>query len=257
MMRISFSYLHEFILILIITVITSSSLLGQTKPVIGLHENVPKVILLTNARIMVSPGNILESGQMLIRNDQIESVGKTIKQPADAVVRNLNGKTIYPGFIDLFTSYGLKSEANQSQDKSSEAATNWHKAIHPEMSAGGLLKTDTKTAESLRECGFTNVVTFPEEGIFRGSGALIQLADKKPNEIILRNDVAQAMSFSKGKSFKGKGINAYPSSLMGSIAIIRQTFLDAQWYEQAWVNYNRAPNGQLAPDTDISLSDLQ
>jgi imidazolonepropionase-like amidohydrolase len=257
MMRISFSYLHKFILILIVVVITSSGLLGQTKPVIGLHENVPKVILFTNARIVVSPGKILENSQMVIRNDQIESVGKTIKQPADAIIRDLNGKTIYPGFIDLFSNYGLTNKDNQSQDKLSEGATNWHQAIHPEMSAGELLKTDTKTAESLRGCGFTNVVTFPEEGIFRGSGALILLADKKPNEIILRNDVAQAMSFSKGKSFKGSGFNAYPSSLMGSIAIIRQTLLDAEWYEQAWGNYNRAPNGQLAPDTDLSLSALQ
>ena len=112
-MRILFSYLIKYTLVLIAILFLSSDLIGQTSPVIGLHENVPKVILLTNARIVIAPGKILENGQMLIRNDHIESLGKVIKQPADAIIRDLKGKTIYPGFIDLFSNYGLNNEDKQ------------------------------------------------------------------------------------------------------------------------------------------------
>jgi imidazolonepropionase-like amidohydrolase len=257
MMRISFLYLQILILILVITAFTSTNLIGQTTPVIGLHENVPKVILFKNANIIIAPGKILENGQMLIRDDQIESVGTNITRPSDAIIKDLMGKTIYPGFIDLFTNYGLEKKDGLSKRNSSTGATNWHEAIRAELRAQNLLKTNKKSAEKFRGFGFTNVLTLPEEGIFRGNGALVQLSDKNPNEIILKSGVAQAMSFSKGKSFSEKGVNAYPLSLMGSIALIRQTFLDAQWYEQAWRKYMRAPNGQVSPDMDLGLSALQ
>jgi imidazolonepropionase-like amidohydrolase len=257
MMKNLFSYLHKCVFLLILTAVTLPNVFGQTTPVVGLHKNVPRVILFTNARIIVSPGKILDNAQMLIRNDQIESVGIKIDRPADAAAYDLGGKTIYPGFIDLFSNYGLAGKDDKSLNKNSLGATHWHNAIHPEKSAEELFKSDEKMAKILRGGGFTNVLTFPEEGIFRGSGALVQLTDKMPNEILLKTEVAQAMSFSKGKLFKADGIDAYPRSLMGTIALIRQTFLDAQWYEQAWEKYNQAPNGQEIPEIDLGLAALQ
>ena len=253
-MKISFSYLHKFNFIILLTLFLISNLIGQTEPVIGLHENVPKAILFTNARIMVSPGQLLENGQMLIRDDQIEAVGTNIKPPADVVLHDINGKIIYPGFIDLFSDYGLVNDITSENE--TKGAYHWHGAIHPEKNAALLLKSDPESAKILRGCGFTNVLTFPDEGIFRGTGALIQLADNKANECILKTNVAQAMSFTTGKSFKRDGVDAYPRSLMGSIALIRQTLLDAQWYKQAWEKFNRAPKGQKTPDTDIGLAAL-
>jgi imidazolonepropionase-like amidohydrolase len=255
-MRILSSYYKKCFILIISTFIVSFAA-GQTTPVIGLHQNIPNVVMFTNAKIMVKPGKILENGQLLIRNGQIESIGKNIVKPEDAIVKDLTGKTVYPGFIDLFTSYGLSEVKYKTNNNQTTGTANWHGAIHPELSASDHLKVTDETAKILRGCGFTIVLSIPDEGIYRGSGALVQLANKNPNEIIIHTEIAQAMSFSKGESFKGSGIDAYPRALMGSIALIRQTFYDAQWYEQAWRKYKLAPNGQEMPDTDPGLSALQ
>src|ERR1051326_9074140 len=68
-------------------------------------------------------------------------------------------------------------------------------------------------------------MTFKKDGIARGSSVLVSLADERENEIILKEKAAAMYSFDKGTSTQD-----YPSSLMGSIALLRQTYYDAQWY---------------------------
>ena len=246
--------------------ITPTFCLGQTMPVIGLHENTPNVVAFKNALIVTAPAKVMQNATLVIRDDRIEAVGQDITIPADAVTRDMRGKTIYPGFIDLFTDYGIpKSKAKSDEGtlndngmkEDAAGAKHWNMAVQPERRASICFRPDKKSAESLRKNGFTTVLTFPTEGIFRGSGALVLLREKQPNQAILAIDVAQAMSFNKGRSFGGRGVAGYPSSLMGSIALIRQTFLDVQWYSQAWTNFNKVSLDQTAPETNLALDALQ
>ena len=54
----------------------------------------------------------------------------------------------------------------------------------------------------------------------------LRLSDEKENLDMLRDKAAAFYSFNKGTSTQD-----YPTSLMGSITLIRQTYLDAQWYK--------------------------
>jgi imidazolonepropionase-like amidohydrolase len=94
-------------------------------------------------------------------------------------------------------------------------------------------------------------LTFPKDGIFAGTGALVLLNGKQTNQAILAEDVAQAMSL------RSRGRGQYPVSLMGTIALIRQTILDAQWYHEAWAKFRQAGPGQTAPETNLALAALQ
>src|ERR1051326_8085760 len=76
-------------------------------------------------------------------------------------------------------------------------------------------------------------MTFKKDGIARGSSVLVSLADERENEIILKEKAAAMYSFDKGTSTQD-----YPSSLMGSIALLRQTYYDAQWYKGQSKEYN-------------------
>ncbi|MGB1217686.1 MAG: amidohydrolase family protein, partial [Saprospiraceae bacterium] len=51
------------------------------------------------------------------------------------------------------------------------------------------------------------------------------LGNAREHELVLKDKVAHHLSFRKGTSTQ-----SYPSSLMGGIALIRQTYLDGQWY---------------------------
>src|SRR5690606_16291462 len=64
--------------------------------------------------------------------------------------------------------------------------------------------------------------------IARGTGAVVTLADLKENFTILKEKASAHYSFNRGTSRQ-----RYPSSMMGSIALLRQTHYDAQWYKNA------------------------
>ena len=247
--------------ILLFLLLAAGSCLGQIAPVIGLHENTPNVVAFKNVRIIIAPGRTIQNGTMVIRDDRIESVGTFVVIPPDAVIRDVNGKTIYPGFIDLFTNYGIPQIAQRevttgTAGEEIKGGLHWNAAVRPEQRASKLFRPDERTAQSFRKNGITMVLAFPPDGIFRGIGALTFLTDTSPNRAIFSDDVAQAMSFSKGRSITGRGIAGYPGSLMGGIALIRQTFLDALWYDQAWTAFRKAPAGQTAPEINLSLADL-
>ena len=249
-----------------------SSAISQTRPVIGLHENTPNVLALTHAKIVVAPGRVLEDATLVVRNGHIEAVGQRVAIPPDAVVKDMRGKTIYPGFIDLYTHYGVgKAEAPKGRQQASQrttAATSqtrdteggaryWNATIRPERNVADRFKPDKKAAKAFRKVGITTVLTLPREGLLRGEAALVLMADKDPNAVIIEEQVAQAMSFTKGRSYRGRGVQGYPGSLMGAIALLRQAFLDADWYRQAWQAFNAAPAGKEPPETNLSLEALQ
>ncbi|MCE5250391.1 amidohydrolase family protein, partial [bacterium] len=218
---------------------------GQTAPVIGLHENTPDIVALTNVRIVVSPGTVLEKATLIVRDGIVEAAGPTAAVPPDAVVRDCAGKTVYPGFIDLYSHYGIPGTVTDAP-----GTLHWNDRVRPERHAALLFSPDKTAAQNLRKNGFTAVLTFPSAGIFKGDGALVLLSDTVSNKAVLRENEAQAMAlFAPG--------NDYPNSLQGSIALIRQTFLDARWYRDAWEVYSKDTGGRTAPETNLSLEALR
>jgi imidazolonepropionase-like amidohydrolase len=224
-----------------------SAVVGQTEPVVGLHSHTPRTSALTNARIVTGPGVVLERATLVVRDDCIEQVGVDVDVPPDAVIRDLSGRTIYPAFVDLHTDYGMAAEAEGAK---AEGAAHWNPCVQAQRRASTLWRQDPAAAEDLRKAGFGAVVTFPRGGIFQGTGALVLVDRTRANQVILAEDVAQGMSlwYRSGRQ--------YPVSLMGAVALIRQTLLDAQWYEEAWTKYRQVSAGQAAPETNLALAAL-
>ena len=75
--------------------------------------------------------------------------------------------------------------------------------------------------------GFGVVNTHLHDGIIRGNGLIVALSPNSSNAYrILDQKSAQFLSFNKSR----KSNQAYPSSRMGAMALLRQTYLDADWY---------------------------
>jgi hypothetical protein len=170
--------------------ISIGSVVAQTAPVNGLHDNNSRVAAIVNARLVVAPGRVLEEATLLVRDGIIEKAGRKVEIPPDAVKRNMEGKTVYPGFIDLFSHYGIPDSGGQIAEARG-GAKHWNPAVLPERRAAELLCQDEKAAGAYRRWGFTAVVSCPREGIFRGSGALVLLSDKKAGRTIVASDVAR------------------------------------------------------------------
>jgi hypothetical protein len=123
----------------------------------------------------------------------------------------------------------------------------------PERDVAKVLVADDKGASALRELGFASAVVVPGRGVFRGESALVSLSGRPPGAALVRSHLAQHVAFELG----GGRESGYPGSLMGGIALIRQTFLDAQWHRAANEAYGKLKSsGTARPEANASLEAL-
>jgi len=189
---------------------------------------------LTNARIYITPAEVVENGTLLIRDGKIVGVGSRVDIPANSTVMDLSGKSIYPSFIDVFSGFGVKqAERNRGGGRSAQYGPSregyyWNDHIMAETNAIEAYKFDPKEAGELRKLGFGVVNSHLQDGIARGTGVTIALSDKGSDaERILADASGQYFSFDRSIAKQ----QSYPSSLMGSMALLRQMYHDAAWYE--------------------------
>ena len=205
----------------------------ETFHVNGTHDNRLGVYAFTNATIVQSTQTTLQNATLIIKQGKIIGINEAI--PKDAVIVDCKGKYIYPSFIDLYSEYGSTPATNtgfrgfnqaQQFESKTKGAYNWNKAIKPETNAFLNFQKNESAAKDLRSIGFGAVVTHTHDGIARGTAALVTLGNKNENFELIKEKAGTFYSFSKGSSTQD-----YPGSLMGTIALIRQTYLDAQWYK--------------------------
>ena len=215
-----------------------SSHADQTSPIQGIIDKTPNLIALTGATVYTEPGKKLQNAVVLIANGRISAVGTDVTVPAGYQQIDASRYTLYPGFIDPYTQYGIEaakpakpgSYRDAPQYKNERKGGNAsNAAIHAELQWVNQFQPDAKAAAELRKLGFTAAQSARFDGIFRGRAFVSALTDGLPNELILNANGPQFMAFSKGTSKQ-----SYPSSLMGSMALIRQTLSDANWYNQAY-----------------------
>ena len=143
-------------------------------------------------------------------------------------------------------------------ETSKKGAYYWNEAIHPEINASAIYTTDVKANKELVLRGFGFALTRQIDGIAQGSGAFVSLGEEKSAHLTGLTK-SSFFSFQKGVSRQ-----TYPSSQMGSIALLRQSFYDANSYKANHSNRNLSLeainyqfNGQLILSTRDKLEILR
>ncbi|REJ82863.1 MAG: amidohydrolase [Bacteroidetes bacterium] len=220
----------------------------ETFPENGTSDPRNAVYALVNAKVFADASLSIDSAVLLISKGKILDVGKNISIPGHALMIDMGGRHIYPSFIDLFSEYGLpeikkehRHDAGPQFLSSVKGAYGWNQAVRPEYNAHKHFSVDEKKAEELRKLGFGAVMSINRDGIVRGTSVLVCLGNDREHEMIIRDRAAANYSFHKGTSTQD-----YPSSLMGSIALLRQTYYDALWYK----------NGGYRKEYNISLDEF-
>ena len=158
-------------------------------------------------------------------------IGKTKKWLAEYISEADNVKDSLMGWN---SSYDTQSQIKVFFD-TKEQAINWAKKNNYQF-----FVEDSKKAKSIRKAGFGALLVHIPDGISRGTGALVMPVDD-PRDAIIRPEASSHFSFRKGSSKQN-----YPRSLMGTTALLRQTYYDAKWYKDA------SKKG-LAGGTNLSL----
>jgi hypothetical protein len=229
-----------------------------TFPVNGVADERLGHYAFTNATIVKDAATTLNNATMIVRDGKIVAVGAGLKVPQGAVEVDCKGKFIYPSFIDIFSDYGTPAQqarpagfnffAQSQLNTNTKGAYGWNQAIRSEVDAFRVFAADEAKAKALRDIGFGAVLTHVKDGIARGTGMVVSLGNEKENYTIIKDKASAHYSFNKGSSTQ-----SYPNSMMGMIALLRQTYLDAQWYKnkpgaeglnlslQAWLDNQGLP----------------
>ncbi|CAL2101070.1 Secreted enzyme, contains two amidohydrolase related domains [Tenacibaculum sp. 190130A14a] len=199
----------------------------------GVKTTKNNVYAFKNAKIYVTPTKIIKKGTLLVKDGKVVSVGKSVSIPKNAHTVDLNGKTIYPSFVDVYSSFGIEKPKRQSgfgkrpQYDATRKGYYWNDHIRPDVDGSKLFKFDGKKAKELIKLGFGAVNTNMQDGIMQGTGVLVALNPHSSDAYrVLDSRSGNYLSFSKS----AKSRQSYPTSRMGAMALLRQTYLDADWY---------------------------
>src|SRR5437762_14339259 len=75
----------------------------------------PTVFAIRDARVVTEPGQVLPKATVVIRDGLIEAVGPDVPTPADALMIDGTGLTVYPGFVDACSHWGYDTAQRRSE----------------------------------------------------------------------------------------------------------------------------------------------
>lgn len=221
----------------------------------------PAAYAIRDARVVVEAGTVLPKATVVIRDGLIVAVGPDVEVPADALVIEGKGLSVYPGFIDAGSSRGYDATLRRSQggppatedtaaDPLIATKPDNRKGFTPEFAVHTALKLDEESVAAWRKVGFTAHLVTPDGGYFSGTSAIVSLSGAVPRDATLRAPVALHARF-------GRVIGSeYPIALMGVIAHGRQTMLDAGWLKRQWAAYDARGKTGKRPAADPCLEAL-
>ncbi|MFM8451074.1 MAG: amidohydrolase, partial [Haliscomenobacter sp.] len=133
---------------------------------------------LTNATIeTITNGTV--RGTLLIQDGKIAALGPNVAIPSGTETIDCKGLTIYPGMIDGGTQVGLSEVASVSLTEDFDEIGE----ISPQMEALTAVNPNGAAIAVTRVSGVTTALTVPQNGLFPGTAALINLVGYTPDQM--------------------------------------------------------------------------
>jgi Amidohydrolase family len=217
-------------------------LVGGQKP-----PDSAKDLVIVDTRIEVGNGTVIPKGSIWIHEGKVAGVAESLSIPPKAEVIQGTGLTAYPGFIDAYTTNGLKlpdapTSGTAPESRSTAPTSMWHgnrKGIRSDILASKCLELKDQLSDAYSQ-GIITAVISPGTGTVRGTATLVDYLGKGQ---VLVPELGEELSFRSGS---GTGTSqGYPSTLFATVALLRQTLADAQYFA-----------AQSSPPKDVALSNL-
>ena len=232
-----------------------AAIFAQDPPPVAMYPAQVRRDLIEHATVVVKPGERIEDGAVLVEDGWIRAVGKSgaVIAPAGTNVIDAKGLTMYPGLIDA----GLMIDSAAAARAAAEDATHyWNDKVTPQVRVANMGTLASAVRKEMRDMGFTVAAVNPNTGIFRGESVVVLLAndDRKVEQLVA--NAGQNISFAHVGD-EGPDNSRYPSALMGTMAVIRQGLLDAQWLMQSNAVWKAHPQGNDPPKASAALAALE
>ena len=194
-----------------------------------------KDVVIRNAHIDVGDGTVISVGSIVIHDGKISAVGDNLEVPADAQFIDGKGWYVYPGFIDAYSTQGLKlpdapAPGTPPDNRTTAPASMWHankKGIRTDIIASKCLDLADRLKDSYG-MGVTTALLTSGSGSIRGTAAVVDLTSS--GNVLVPN-AGEEIALKGG--FGGGGAGGYPGTLFGVTALVRQVLADAQTYSSS------------------------
>jgi len=203
------------------------------------HADKDPVYAIVGARVLPVSGPVREKATLVLRKGVIEALGETLTAPTDARVIDGTGLTLTPGLIDGFGELGLPKPKRDAKS-SSRAPTELTPA------ALALESFDPGKALAARDNGVTTALVISGDGVLPGRSSIVNLSGDKAEGMALVEPAAMHLHMATLS-------DDYPDSLMGTVALARQSLASAIHYRDEWAAYAAAPLGKTRPHYDSGL----
>jgi len=206
----------------------------------------PAAYALEGVTVVHPDGRRQEGVNVVVRGPAIASLAAGAEIPPEA--RRLAGDSlhVYPGLVDGWGSVPVEFPEGPDRDdvvpwdpsRAAQAFTP-HRRVVDHLTATGA------TTAGPRRAGVVAMGVVPLDGVAPGRGAVVLLrkSAETPRELVARPELALGMSF------RGSG-SAYPGTLFGVIALVRQAFLDAGRMQRMQEARRTGAGGPTVPPWD-------
>ena len=208
-------------------------------------------VLIKGGTVMTASRGTLEATDILVQNGKIARIGKGLTAPAGVRTIDATGKYVTPGIIDCH-SHAMLSSINEGSYSVTSMVRIRDMLDPTDMTIYRALAGGVTGANLLH--GSANSIG--------GQNSVVKFKWGKSAEEMVVPDAPPGIKFAMGENVRrttqpnlpGVALR-YPRTRQGTIEVMRDAFLRARDYKQAWDDF-RAKKTRVQPRKDLELEPL-
>lgn len=205
--------------------------------------------IIKNAHILTMDGAEYTCGTIVF-DDKIIYIGENTDN-YDGDVIDADGAYVVPGLIDAHCHVGLFEDSLGFEGDDGNEDSD---PITPQLRAIDAINPFDRGFDDARRSGVTTVVTGPgSANVIGGQFAAVKTAGICVDDMILKAPAAMKAALGENPKSVYHGKNQCPLTRMGTMALLRETFLKAVEYKELWAEYEEDPEENDKPEYDIKL----
>lgn len=210
------------------------------------------MIHIKNGKLFTMAGGVIEKGSILIEDGKIVAIGDKVEAPKDAEVVDVQGKLVFPGFIDAHCHLGMWEDAIGFEGADGNEAVD---PVTPHLRAIDSIYPKDRTFEEAREGGVTTVCTGPgSANVIGGIFSIIKTYGHRIDDMVIKETAALKIAFGENPKRNYSGQKKSPTTRMATAAILREQLYKAKTYKEKLLLSIENPDKK--PDFDIRLEPL-
>lgn len=212
------------------------------------------MILIKNGFIKTMNGDDIDSGQIIIENGRIISVGKDLTPLLndDAEEIDAKGMLVTPGLVEGHCHVGMWEEGIGFEGADGNESTN---PVTPQLRAIDAINPMDIAFQDAVGGGVTTVITGPgSANVIGGQFLAMKTYGIRVDNMIIKDPVAMKIAFGENPKNIYSSQHKSPVTRMAIAALIRETLFKAKKYKEDLDKFKDEPD--KLPDFDIKLHSL-